>query len=166
MNFTKDGVQFSDEGDVITWLWPWRRPRKDAKIRSERWQSLYFNGFKGYWKYAGRMRPTSRRTVMLTNQRVEGYHFDELLSSFRSAKYPDENIVILHDLNLEMKGSEFWNKIPKDQIEELMHDVVILHCDNPEAVEKLVRGISPKFAHAYGYRNDGRYVQPNLEEFE
>jgi hypothetical protein len=149
MRLTTNGVLFKVEDDTVTWLWPWKRPSSDTKVKSQKFD-LFFDSLKSYWKYVGGVSPL-QESMFVTNDRLKGYSFESLLSRWVIFTYPGKNVVILHGLDPEAKGTSFWLRLPQDKIRELMNDIVVIRCDTAKDVISVVDSVPEHFAQAYGY---------------
>jgi hypothetical protein len=145
MKIKKEGIEFEYHGDTITRRWPWFF-RSGSKYHSKQY-SLYFNEFNVYWIHVGR----AEYLFEDKRSKLEGFTYSELIGQWVRQKYPFENIVLLKDVNVEERGLSFWAKIPKDKIEHIQKDVIILRCGSKENACEIVDSIEPNFAEAFAF---------------
>lgn len=156
MRFIKGGIAFRYHGDELVWRWPWAR-RGAGKFRS----SLYtrdFSDLASYWKHVG----VVEASLIRSSNKLESFSILEVLSAWVRLFYPSEHVVILMNLEVSAKGMSFWSRLPKNQVEHLLRDVVVLRCSNKREIFKLVDSVPPSFAEAYGF-SFGQLTETNLQ---
>jgi hypothetical protein len=149
MRLNSTGIVFSEQGDVVTWLWPWKRPHSEFRVRSLTY-GMAFDSLKSYWKYVGGITPL-QESVFAKDERLKGYELERVLWTWVNFTHPGKNVVILHNLDPEAKGTSFWLRIPQDKVRELLNDIVVIRCDSQKDVIDLVDSVPEHFAQAYGY---------------
>lgn len=159
IRFTREGLVFYYHGDRILRRWPWLHKRV-GKFRSSHY-SRDFDDFDGYVQYVEMTDPMSVRYT----DKLQGYSWRELLTDWVKILYPNENVVVLVNVNASAKGVAFWSRLPKTKVEKLLNDVVVLRCKSPKEVELLVESVTPEFADAYGFSASGVFIS-NLDKEE
>lgn len=154
MKLTKQGIEYVYHGDTLIYFWPWKA--SSGKFYSSEYNS-YFNNFREYWRHVGLNTPTSIRT----REKLQGFSYEEILAQWVKFKFPFEAVIILKDLNLYEKSLSFWTKIPKDRIEYMSKDVVILRCNDKQEITRIIESIDIEFAEAFGYY-EGNLIDHNL----
>lgn len=145
MRFKKEGIEFDYDGDTITRRWPWFYPG-DSKYFSEKY-SMYFSSFKTYWTHAGR----AEHMFEGPKEKLEGFTYSEVIGQWVRKLYPFESVVVLKDVNVGERGLSFWAKIPKDKIQHIQKDIIVLRCGSKENACDIVDSIERKFAEAYAF---------------
>lgn len=146
MKFKKIGIEFEYHGDTITRRWPWFF-RGGSKYHSERY-SMYFDNFSTYWKHAG---IAEMAFCDSHKSKMEGFTYQELIGQWVRYKYPYESVVVLKDVNVSERGLSFWSKIPKDKIEHIQKDIIVLRCGSKENANEIVDSIESSFAEAFAF---------------
>jgi hypothetical protein len=166
MKFTSRGIERQLDDDLIIWLWPWVRHEPKAKIYSQN-NLCFFENMKQYWLFVGSLSyPSSDGRIALTrNERLQGYTWIDILSTWIHFRYPNESVLVLTNIDVGAKGMSFWLRLPKDKIESLMNDVVVLRCDSASDLKAAIEAVADKFADAYGFI-DGRLVHTNTDLFK
>lgn len=157
MRFTKNGMIFRYHGDRLLWRWPWKRNQL-GKFRS----SIYTRDFRNlseYWKYVG----VTEAAMIRQAEKIEAYSWTEVLSTWVRHTYPGQSLVILTNLEASAKGVSFWARLPKDRVENLLQDVVVLRCKDKPEVFRLIDSTPASFADAYGF-SAGQLVGTNWSE--
>jgi hypothetical protein len=145
MKLTEKGIVFEYHGDTITRRWPWRN-RQGAKYSSQEY-SLYFNDFNTYWKHVG----AGQAALVKSENKLEGFSYTEMLGQWVRSRYANETIVVLKDVNVEERGLSFWAKIPKDKLEYIKKDIIVLRCGSKENACEIVDSIESSFAEAFAF---------------
>lgn len=145
MRFKKEGIEFKYHGDIVTRRWPWFYPG-DAKYHSEKY-SLYFNKFSTYWVHVGR----AEHIFEGPKSKLQGFTYQELIGQWVRQIYPGENIVVLKDVNVSERGLSFWAKVPKDKIEHIQKDIIVLRCGSKENACEIVDSVERTFAEAFAF---------------
>lgn len=166
MKFTKDGIERRLDEDIVIWIWPWNRPTMSSRIYSQN-NLCFFDSMKHYWQFTGWLSNDTSfsRTTITGNDRLKGYSWLDVLSTWIHFRYPNENLVVLTNIDVGAKGMSFWLRLPKDKIEGLLNDVVVIRCDSAADVKNAVTAVADKFAEAYGFI-EGRLVYTNTEVTE
>lgn len=152
MKFKKTGIEFEYHGDVITRRWPFQ---EGSKFYSSNF-SLYFNDFQTYWKHVG----VTQAMFTKTDSKLEGFSYGEIITHWVRQRYPYENIAILKDVNVEERGLSFWAKIPKDKLEHIQKDVIVLRCGSKEKACEIVDSVEHDFAEAFAF-SEGNLINYN-----
>lgn len=157
MRFTKNGLLFRYHGDKLLWRWPGAR-KGLGKFRS----SLYtrdFSNLSEYWKHVGAL-----ESVMIRYpDKIEAYSWVEVLSTWVKHAHPSEHVIVLTNLEASAKGVSFWARLPRDRVDDLLQDVVVLRCKDKPEVFRLIDSIPPAFAEAYGF-SAGQILETNFEK--
>jgi hypothetical protein len=144
MKFKKEGLEFEYHEDIITRRWPW--VSDGAKYHSEKY-SLYFNEFSTYWTHVGK----AEHLFGDTKEKLEGFTYSEVIGQWVRQRFPYESVVVLKDINVGERGLSFWAKIPKEKIERIQKDIIILRCGSKENAIEIVDSIEPTFAEAFAF---------------
>jgi hypothetical protein len=145
MKLTKTGIVFEYHGDRITRRWPWSKLSAD-KYHSDLY-SLYFNNFNTYWKHIGAIQTAFSKS----GNKLEGFSYEEILGQWVRSNYPHESIVVLKDMNVEERDLSFWARIPKDKLEYIQKDVIVLRCGSKEKACEIVDSVESNFAEAFAF---------------
>jgi len=147
MKFKKEGIEFEYHGDVITKRWPWFF-KEGSKYHSKNY-SMYFNEFNTYWKHVG----IAEKAFVKSDKKLEGFSYSEVIGEWARVRYPYEFIVVLKDVNVSERGLSFWAKIPKEKLEHIQKDVIVLRCGTKENACEIVDSIERQFAEAFAFAN-------------
>ncbi|MNK09965.1 hypothetical protein D3C87_279750 [compost metagenome] len=158
MKLTRQGVEYTYHGDTLTYFWPWKA--RNGKFYSAEY-STYFSSFRDYWKHVGMNLPS----IVRSREKLVGYSFEEITAQWVRCKFPFEAIVVLFNIELSAKSLAFWAKVPKEKMEYMSKDVVILRCNDKTEVTRLIESIDPSFADAFGYC-EGNLIDYNMKETE
>jgi hypothetical protein len=145
MKLTENGIVYEYHGDTITRRWPWR-DRHGSKYFSQQY-SMYFNSFNTYWRHVG----IAESAFVKSDSKLEGFSYAEVLGQWVRVQYPHESVVVLKDINAQERGISFWAKIPKEKIEHIQKDVIVLRCGSKEKACEIVDSIEPAFAEAFAF---------------
>lgn len=152
MKFKKTGIEFRYHGDTITRKWPFT----DGGNYFSSEYSMYFNDFNTYWLKLGSI----QSAFVKEDSKLEGFSYGEILTHWVRQRYPHENIAILKDVNVEERGLSFWAKIPRDKLEYIQKDVIVLRCGSKEKACEIVDSIEHSFAEAFAF-SDGNLINYN-----
>jgi hypothetical protein len=86
-----------------------------------------------------------------SKSKLQGFNYNEIIGQWVNAKYPHESVVVLKDVNVEERSLSFWAKIPKDKIEHIQKDIIVLRCGSKENAIEIVDSIEPGFAEAFAF---------------
>lgn len=146
MKLKKEGIEFDYHGDIITRRWPFFF-KEGSKFHSKNY-SMYFNSLDTYWNYVGKVQ---QAFAQRNRNKIEGFSYFDIITSWIQSAYPDENVVVLKDVNVGERGLSFWARVPKDKIEHIKKDVIVLICGSKENAVEIVDSIEPSFAEAYAF---------------
>ena len=152
MKFKKTGIEFGYHGDTITRKWPFT----EGPVLSSSEYGIYFSNFNEYWSHVGAAQAIFKRT----DSKLEGFSYGEILAQWVRHHYPHESIAILKDVNVEERGLSFWAKIPKDKLEHIQKDVIVLRCGSKEKACEIVDSIEHDFAEAFAF-SEGNLINYN-----
>lgn len=155
MRLSKEGISYKYYGDVLTWFWPLTR-KKGRKYRSLS-TNCYFKSKAEYWKYVGILEFCTRHP----SSKIEAFSWSEVLVIWVRYTFPGQHLVVLTNLNASAKGLSFWSKLPKETINNLLQDVVVLTCKDKNSMFKALDSVPNDFADAFGF-SDGELVDTNL----
>jgi hypothetical protein len=145
MKLTDKGIVFGYHGDTITRRWPWK-DRHGSKFFSQEY-SMYFNDFNTYWKHVG----VAQIAFSGRSEKLQGFTYGEIIGQWVQLKYPYESIVVLKDVNVSERGLSFWARIPKDKIQHIQKDIIVLRCGSKENACEIVDSIERTFAEAFAF---------------
>lgn len=139
IKISRKGISFIYKGEVSFFRWAWKS--KIEKIED---------------------RPTI--SIIVPTKKLTGLDYSEILFQWAYLVYPDDHIIVLHNINVEAKNVGFWAKIPLEQVKHFIKDVVILRCKDISEMTRLVNNIGIDFAEAYGF-SKGLLIITNKEEY-
>lgn len=84
----------------------------------------------------------------------------ELLPEWSARIWPNEFLVCLCHIDPAARSQRFWSMLKKEQITEMLKDVVVLRCKDLTEMETLIESIDRNFADAVGVCN-GRLLLTN-----
>lgn len=159
MKITKAGIWFDYEGDELLWLWWWKRGRlpngKTGKYVSLLCDGV-FESLKEYWIFWGEYAQACRQ------DKVYGYTEAEVFNDWASWSFMRNIVVVLKNINYELKPNYFWASIAPRQRKELKKDVVVLFFNHYDEAKRIFDSIHAEFADAYLYKN-GKIQATNNE---
>lgn len=158
------GFTFPYHGDLLTFVFPkWRKKSEDGckmKFFSKKLEA-HVKDLPEYWRKVGAYEQACR--VSRKSNKIYGFSLDELIKAWATNQHlPSGIYVILWDVDLYMKPTEFWDMVPQDTIEKLKSDVVIFSCESLYQAERICKSVSPDFATAYVF-DHGEMVMRNSE---
>lgn len=156
MRINLNGVYFRYHGDTMLWRWPWLR-KNVGKYWSSRFGSDFYD-LANYWQHVGVVETALSRSY----NKVNGHSMLEVLSFWATVTYPLENLVVLTNVDVSAKGVSFWARLPKEKVEDLMQDIVVLRCKDRAEVFRLISSTPTSFADAYGFAG-GKLVGTNSD---
>ncbi len=95
-------------------------------------------------------------------RKLSGFPYIEIISEWVKVKFPFQHVIILTNINVQVKTIKFWAKVPTSQVMEFLNDVVVMRCKDQTSMEELVTNIGFDFAEAYGY-SGGKLILTNKE---
>lgn len=104
----------------------------------------------GFWNRKKKQESLEVQVETEQKKKALGFSEREIVLYWACKAYEDENIVLMTDINLATKTSDYWYKIPEAIRFELRKEVVILFCKDEQEVRKVTEAMSPKFSNAYG----------------
>lgn len=81
--------------------------------------------------------------------KVDSISYDNLLRYWINNVLVDDFYVILSDINVSKKSTDFWLRIPKYSAIKFNEDVVVLRCKDKKEAIRLCESIDEHFAKAY-----------------
>lgn len=155
MKITRAGVSFSYHGDELVWIWPWRRTDKNDKYYSFIFEHEY-PSLAEYWQHVGSWNEACRKN------KIRGYTDHNIFLAWIEREFRHSIVVVLHNVNVEMKNTRFWKSMDPVSRRELLKDTSVLFFYDEKEAEKVARSIVPEFAEAYMFVN-GRLKYNNNE---
>ena len=159
MKLTKEGIVFVKGYDLVTWIWPWKRiGRSDdnGDPLSYNWKSAHLNQvFKSLNNYYYSLGKSSEEYSIFPQDGILGMTWDEVLYSWITAN-PSTfmgNWVILWDLDLSRKTSEYWAKFPPEKRVHFSKDIVCLSCKDSAQAFTIAESINKDFGKAVQINN-------------
>lgn len=149
MAFTNKGLQLKVKDFVFTLTWPWFWGKGIYYIRVMD-QEYYFHTFFEVVQYS-----LSVEHLATKSTRLLGLSWEEVLA-FLLRTHPDYSkgfILVLEDIDISQKSSNFWSSMPLEDTRKFTKDLVVLRCKNLQETEKLFHSISRGFAKASVYLN-------------
>jgi hypothetical protein len=149
MKITRDGVWFNYHGDEVLWLWWWKREALPNGKKGKYVSALsegYFESLADYWMFWGGYSEACRQ------DKVYGYSDNQIFQEWAAMAFRHNIVVILKNINYELKPAYFWSAIPPRQVKELKKDVVVLFFNRMEDAKKIFTSIHAEFAEAYLYK--------------
>lgn len=156
MKLNRLGYSYKYHGDEITRYWPWVSEENKGKYHSSLF-SRDFNSFPEYWKFVGE-EESLVKTSTSKDGRMYGFSMLEVIQYWSSRLWLNQYIVALVDVDPASKGSDFWNRLTRDQKENLNQEIVILKCKDRTELMNLTDSIDPSFATSYGLLNGNLLV--------
>lgn len=140
---------FSYHGDVITLAWFWNT--LDKRWTSELFKTGY-NNMSEYWKHVGVFQEACSRR----SGEIAGFSLEEILEAWVRVHYPGQDVVVMYDMDVSKKSTEFWRSVPVLKAKELVQDVVVFQCVSAKQAAELCQSTDPSFANAiafsFGYK--------------
>ncbi len=140
MKINKEGIWI--KSGILIYSWPWNK-----KVEAE---FIYPDTRKGRLlkaaEYLGKYRITAE-------EKVQGYSLEDLVLCWIKNSLQYGQYVVLYDINVSKKSSEFWTIIPEHQKVNLTKDMVLLTCKDVAQVKTLCDSIDINFASAIGVSN-------------
>jgi hypothetical protein len=167
MKINKLGLTFSYHGDELTYLWPWkripyvRRVFPQESTRKDIYFSAVFNqGFtslRDYWQFVGVWNEACRK------EKIIGYTEKEILLGWAKYEFRHNIVILLTNINVEMKSTVFWKSVDIFARKQLLKDVAVLFFHNERDAKKVMYSIPAEFANA-DLIVRGRAVEDNVEQ--
>jgi hypothetical protein len=145
MRIDKHGVWFSYESDNLCRHWPWRVFFKDMLYTSERYNRSF--GIAEYLKFAGSTESG------LSMKKIEGFSYLDILHDWIRVNHRSGYRVVLYDIDVSFRPTDFWRKIPAENALLLNKDVVVLYCKDASQVIAICESINVDFANALGFKD-------------
>lgn len=162
MKVNKEGIHFNFKGYTITYHWPLLQIYFD--------QSRFLitgRGFAGANAESNSIVECIRRinnTIEYLHikgeqlsvshpspTKVEGMYWHDLSEIYGMNKFIDSCGIVLEDIDVSAKSSEFWKNVPDNYKKQFMKDIVIINCSSPEEVKRLMFSLPADFCLAKGY---------------
>lgn len=144
MNLNKQGISFPYSGDRLTRLWPWSSA--EGRYYSQEFNK-YFNNLKDYWKHHGAF----YKHDFDRSAKMEGFSYEEVLTQWVRDRYPYDAVVVMTNIDVSERSLSFWARLPKEKIESLTKDIVVLRCNSRAEIIELADSIDSKFADTYAF---------------
>jgi hypothetical protein len=154
MFIDKHGVWFRYETDNLCRRWPWKIFSPDMVYISER-HDRSFATIADYLKFVGVAESG------FGTKKVEGFTYNQIIQEWVRTKYRSGFVIVLYDIDVSYKPSEFWKKVPKENVEQLNKDVVIFRCKDASQVISICESINVEFAQVIGFK-DGYIFYYNI----
>lgn len=158
IKLTRRGIMFSYHGDVLTLAWFWNNA--DQRYRSEAYKKD-FHSLADYWKNVGILQETCSRQ----SSKVSGFSLEEIIQTWVRVTFPGGDIVVMYDMDVSKKPTDFWRSVPILKAKEMVQDVVAFQCKDAGQAIDLCDSTDPTFAKAIrfhqGYRmssNEEYYI--------
>jgi hypothetical protein len=144
MNINKQGITYLYSGDRLTLLWPW--VPVEGRYYSQEF-NRYFNNLKEYWKHHGAF----YKYDLDHTTKMEGFSWGEVMTHWVRDRYPYDAIVVMTNINVSERSLSFWARLPKDKIECMQRDVVILRGNSRSEIMEIAESIDSKFADTFAF---------------
>jgi hypothetical protein len=82
--------------------------------------------------------------------RAQGYAISDLILFYMSQRFWDRCLVVLTNINVSTKPSDYWRALPRDVAIQFNEDVVVLFCRSQDEVKRIVETTGTDFAEATG----------------
>lgn len=142
LEFTKEGVWFPYKGDEVLRSWPWKKIDGNNKYRCSSRLGSYLN-------FANYKASLDERGVV--NGKITGFSLSHIILNWAGIHLRSGFNVVLFDVNVNSRNSDFWDRIPDFQKKQLTKDVVVLNCKDMREVKHLCDSINMDFAIALGF---------------
>lgn len=143
MRINRKGISFGYHGDELLWLWPWKRHTfTGAKFFSSIFERE-FPSLREYWYFCGGWNEACRK------EKVIGYTDFEVLSSWIKKEFRHNTVIVLRNVNVEMKSTSFWKSVDVFTRKELLKDVPVLLFSDKVDAAYVLGSIPSEFADAY-----------------
>lgn len=156
MKINRNGISFNYYNDELLWLWPWKRTN-DKKFVSSLF-ILEYRSLREYWQHIGAWNEACRK------EKIVGYSEDELLHFWVKTKFSHNTVIVLRNVNVELKNTIFWKSVDVFARKQLLKDVVLLFFYYKEEARKVFQSIAPEFAEALLF-DKGELIALNNENF-
>jgi hypothetical protein len=161
MNLTRVGVHFKYHGDELLWLWPWKR----AYLRSPhiRYYSYtfddHFPSLRDYWQFVGAWNEACRK------EKIIGFNDNEIFKTWAEHTFRHNTVVILRNINVEMKSTAFWRSLDPLSRKQLLKDVPVLFFHDCWKAHSVATSIQPEFAEVFLFVR-GKLKYTNNDKYE
>lgn len=134
----------SDYGDdMLTWLWPWKRPNRESKYMS-RLSHRYYSSAEEYWVERGRIRQA------LKDNKVLGFSLLDTLVSIGAFYAPKDMVIIVAGHSLDELMASHAAVMSKNKLQVLKDsDCVLIKVDDTSQASDLMEEIRSK-DHGFG----------------
>ena len=149
MNFRliPEGILFEYKGDILVRHWPWRSVSGGGRYYSKR-LDIEVNSFQEYWKKIGILEASLSLTSKLSS-----FSWEEILKLWLGENLNLGVFVVLYDLDLSKKSSEFWARVPPEKRVHFNEDVIIMRCKDTYQASDIADSIAPNFGKAIVIEN-------------
>lgn len=154
MKLSKQGIWFDYHGDRLLWKWWWKRTNNSiyySKVLARDYVSL-----NEYWKEVGIFEEAARK------HKVKGYSIKEVLYQWVEHAFRNDIVIVLTDINVEMKSTNFWRSIPVIERRELLKDFPVLFFPDIHKARSVLTSLNEDFATAYLF-DRGKLVGVNFD---
>lgn len=138
---SREGISFSYHNDELVWIWPWRRTGKNKFFSSifER----EFPSLREYWYFSGGWNEACRK------EKIIGFSENDVLFSWVKREFRHNTIIVLKNVNVEMKSTAFWKSIDVFARRELLKDICVILIPDLKQAIYVLHSIPQEFAEAY-----------------
>lgn len=153
MRVDRIGVTFNYRGIPITYHWPLLQTyfyQSRFIIPVLRYESnSIFDCFRKINALASEARDFVRH-------RVFGFRYSDIAELAAYTYFKNRCGILITDVNVQAKPTEFWASIPKEYIRHFLNDVVFITCKTPQEVTDLMYSIPDNFGEAVGFSHGVR----------
>lgn len=137
------GISLYKYGDIIEMPWSGLWNPATEKY-SHRLKSTFFS-MPEYWKRIGVL----EQSLVLSLNKVVGLDWEDILKQWIETRIDSDPYVVLFDVDLSSRPSEFWAKIPYEKKMAFNKDVVVMKCSNLNQAIEIAESILPNFGKAF-----------------
>lgn len=103
--------------------------------------------------------------LIFGDSKLQSRSYTSIIDDWVAFNFVNQIVIVLTNINVQVKNIDFWAKIPVEQKIKFMEDVVILRCKDKSEMMMLIGNIGQDFAEAKGYI-DGELFAHNLESYK
>lgn len=157
MKIDRVGITFKYRGVNIIYHWPLLQ----VYFCQARFEipSLNFES-SSLFKCISRVKELPEDNLNLVKGKVQGCYFEDAAKELARGHFSKSYGILLLDMDVSSKPSEFWNNVPKSYIKEFCKDMVFINCSSVDEVYKLMFSLPRSFCLAIGYSH-GRIIHDN-----
>jgi hypothetical protein len=161
MNLTRKGVRFEYHGDELLWIWPWKRTK--PSLNTIKYYSYtfddYFFSLRDYWLFVGSWNEACRK------EKIIGYNDNEVFKAWAEHTFRHNTVVILRNVNVEMRSTLFWRSLDPLSRKQLLKDVPVLFFHDSSKAQLVAESVDPEFADVFFFMK-GKLKYTNNEKYE